>query len=176
MKRSFELGSIVVFCIAVHASGCGYFARQPRFEPQSPAEKINPFEYSDEFSFSIPGITPKSQAPAQPSGPGAMGTISPAPRLERQPSSMSNNIVPSGNLLYRIQIGGVFDNKTEADRYVQSARLKSDRPLTVEYRAPFYRVFGSNILTQKEAEEYVRILQNNGFPDARWVPVTATTP
>jgi hypothetical protein len=177
MKQFTCFSLLIVFSLVLFVTGCGYFSQLPHSDQHSAAEQINPFEFGDEFSTPSPDVSNKTQTPARPSAPGMAGTATPVPSVERQlPSSGSGVTIPTGNIVYRIQIGGVFDNKKVADSYAQNARQKTDRPVSVEYRAPFYRVFGGDFRTQKEAEECVRTLQASGFPDARWVPVNVTAP
>ena len=171
--------SLALF-LSLILAGCSSGLPYPRVQrTSSPADQIDPFEYGDEFS--LEATTDEDRAPSWESN--ASPTDNDQPSDEDMPRDLQQTeetdrplTVNSESSLYQIQLGGVFDNKEEADRYAQRARQRLERPITVEYRAPFYRVIAGSFSEQRDADAYIRYLQEHGFQDSRWILIRTQTP
>ncbi len=173
MLALFAVASIVV-------SSCGLGANAHRIQrTSSPADQVDPFQYGDEFPTSA---TKPSEETPPPSPSDTLNTGSRTISSERIPASPQpvgserSRPSPAAGALYQIQLSGVFDNKEEADNFANKVRKKLNTPVTVEYRAPFYRVFTGSFATQSEAEASVAVLKQKGFPDSRWILINTATP
>ena len=152
-------------------AACGSeMARQARV-PMSAAESIDPFAYGDEFALTAPG---NPAAPASRTADAGADTTGSAPGSEAPVMpGIRSAAVPDG-VVYRIQLGGVFEDREEADAYARRARNRLDGAVSVEYRAPFYRVYAGDFATQRDAEAYIQVLRQQGFNESRWVPERPT--
>ncbi len=69
---------------------------------------------------------------------------------------------------YRVQIG-MFNTMDEAKTFAESARAKTEYPVYLAYKPPFYRVRVGDFNRKGDAEKCVQILRQKGFRDARYV-------
>jgi cell division protein FtsN len=70
----------------------------------------------------------------------------------------------------------VFEEQKSAETRAEEARVKVGMNVYVEFEPPFYRVRVGDFKTRKEAEQYVKILQNYGFRGAFWVMKQISVP
>ncbi len=166
---------LTILIVSIVLSGCGLGAQSSRIQrTPAPADRVDPFEYGDEFQVSANPAEGTSPAPADSVQAGS----SPAGQSRNTQAQTATPAPPvagsTGTTLYQIQLSGVFEDKNEADSFANKARQKLDSPITVEYRAPFYRVFNGSFSSQKEAESYVVILKQKGFSDSRWILNTSS--
>jgi cell division protein FtsN len=67
-----------------------------------------------------------------------------------------------------VQIG-IFEERKSADKCREEALSKVSLNVYIEFEAPFYRVRVGDFKDKKEAEKYVKVMQENGFKGAFWV-------
>lgn len=174
MSRYVVIAAVMALTISV-TSGCGTgMISEQRTQPSSPAMQIDPFEFGDEF-MSTPGGT-QAETPTE-SGDSALETEPLTSTGETTPAPGSDQfLAPGSRTSYRIQLSGVFNSREEADRYANRARRQLDSEISVEFRAPFYRVLTGSFTSEQDADMYVRFLRQEGFNDARRVTVSGTAP
>ena len=161
--RRFAIAALIV-ALVVAASGCGSGVKRPARVPIGPAESIDPFAYGDEFARPDTGVAPV----AAQDGP--QGTAPEEPVMQEPPQQPGGSRLPvADGVVYRIQLGSVFEDRDEAESYARRARNRLDGEITVEYRPPFYRVYAGSFSTQRDAESYVQLLKQEGFRESRWV-------
>ncbi len=169
-----------VMCLAVSViTGCG--AGLSNVEEKTPElhTTIDPFDFSDEFvavqSVKEPARIPSNRV-AEPD------TTHVTQEAEKRPSGETDfpgrnengEVKPLTTETargYRIQVGA-YEEKENAEHMRDYVVKKLNLPVYLEYQPPFYRVRVGDFQDIREAEQYVEILRNNGFKDARWVPST----
>lgn len=156
-----------ILAASLIATGCGLGVSSRTHRTSSPADRIDPFEYGDEFQSSAPSADNRPL----PASPDTLQINPPENSRTNQPYSITERARSgaTGSERYLIQLGGVFDDKEEADAFANKARQKLQTTITVEYRAPFYRVFSDRYGNLAEAEKRVLTFKEMGFPDARWI-------
>lgn len=181
MKKSFDFPAVLLFsAIFLGVAGCGAGNVQVMERPRVAIEEIDPFAYGDEFAYragNVPAAVQGSESPGSKVTEGERETkIAPA-----APDTVKTESVPAGSgsavdrMVYRIQVG-IYEERGSADRRADEVRAKLDHPVYVEFEPPFYRVRVGDFTTRKEAEEYVKILQNFGFRGSFWVMKNSGTP
>ncbi len=160
----------VVFLVGLLLSNCGGGGVDRR--PVSTGEDgshIDPFAVSDEFVVETGG------AMAGDDAAGSGRSSAPAPREdavrpdpvagEERRNAPAASDKPYG---YRVQIG-IDENKDVMESLAERARSRLDLPVYLEFEAPFYRVRVGDFTTKADAERHVRILEERGFENSRWV-------
>jgi cell division septation protein DedD len=189
MKNRFDFPAVLLFSALIDGvTGCGAGSVSAPEHPVTAIKDIDPFEYGDEFAFRPKGIPPDaspenkpvesvSTAPAgEKIKPSVSAEEKPSPPAAGKPENAVKETPPvSGRTVYRVQIG-IFEERQSAERRAEEARLKVDREVYVEFEPPFYRVRVGDFTTRKEAEEFVKILQDYGFRGSFWVMKNINTP
>jgi len=179
MNTRLPVSVIVVAAVSMIILGCsGAVTRKGN--QVNPADTIDPFDYGDEF---IQVISERDgiQRTGDGSGLGEKTSDETSPSLnnrtdyETTAPSGEQGLASQGNALgYRIQIGA-YENKDNAEKAAQAVRSKIDLPVYIIYQAPFYRVRVGDFTEKGQAERYVRLIREQGFQDARWVPTQINT-
>jgi len=187
MKKRFDFPAVLLFsALTVEIGGCGAGSVQPHEQPVIRVEKIDPFEFGDEFAYRTKGIGVETFTEDQ-----AAGIDIPSSREKLKKITVSPTEIPSaapveperpderrqgeGITVYRVQIG-IFEEQKYAEQRAEEARSKVDDKVYIDFEPPFYRVRVGDFKTRKEAQEYVKILQNLGFHGSFWIMKNAETP
>ena len=179
MKKMFHFLPIVVFLLMIGGLGCS--AGLSKSTGRGMIETIDPFQYGDEFDSgaTVDGVQTQSSPAtiAVPSSPGGekprieKAQVSKAARsaadtmAARQPAVREQS---AEETVFRAQIG-VFEDQRSAEKLAQDAREKVSEKVYVEFEPPFYRVRVGDFQTRKEAESFVKTLQELGFRGSFWV-------
>ncbi len=179
MKKMFHFLPIVVFLLMIGGLGCG--AGLSKSTGRGMIETVDPFQYGDEFDFVATGRGVQNQSspvsatvPSSPDGvkpkivktPVSTSVRSTADTSFAQQPAVRDQIVEG--TVFRAQIG-VFEDQRSAEKLAQDARGKVDEKVYVEFEPPFYRVRVGDFKTRKEAEIFVKTLQELGFRGSFWV-------
>jgi cell division septation protein DedD len=189
MKNHFDFPAVLLFSALIAGGmGCGAGSVSAPPQPVIVTGEIDPFEYGDEFAFRPKGIARNDSVeitPAEPAVPARDVRKTAVPvSPDEKPSAVTpgapgqtggESAPAAGQRVYRVQIG-IFEERQSAERRAEEARLKVDQKVYVEFEPPFYRVRVGDFITRKEAEEYVRILQDYGFRGSFWVMKNINTP
>lgn len=180
--KKYVVFAIILSCIAMMIfSGCSRAVKSGDRISRDMDYEVDPFDYGDEFLH----LTEKRQdseagklkSGKDDSDKNKISSI-PPDYLNNQDKRSSTDVPEQGsnmNILgYRVQIGA-FENKENAEKTAESARLKFDLPVYITYQAPFYRVRIGDFVEKREAEIYVKEVKEKGFSDARWVPTSINT-
>lgn len=171
---------ICLMCLAVSViMGCG--AGLSNVEETKPElhTTIDPFDFSDEFvavqSDKGPARIPVSRV-AEPDTARVVqeAVKNPIEETDFSEQNETGEVQPVTTETargYRIQVGA-YEDKENAERMRDYVEIKLNLPVYLEYQPPFYRVRVGDFQDIREAEQYVEIIRNNGFKDARWVPST----
>ena len=137
-------------------------------------EYIDPFDYGDEFTQPDFGRKTISESHQNESGmiDKDSETIKNTGNLEdferQNDSEKLSEEFSSNNYGYSVQIG-LFEDQESAEKLAAYARLRVNFEVYVEFDTPFYRVRVGDLKTKADAEKHVKILENKGFKDSRWV-------
>ncbi len=185
MKNRFDFKTVLLFSAVIMGTvGCGAHKAAVPERPPDAVEEIDPFAFGDEFAFRTKGIkTTESVNSGGVTTPARERNPVSVPTPNQRGSADSDSGVPSAvgtpqpqdGVVYRVQVG-IFEERPSAMRRVEEARAKTDQPVYLEFESPFYRVRVGNFLTKKEAEEYVKILRDEGFHGSFWVMRNVSTP
>ncbi|MFC1511941.1 SPOR domain-containing protein [Candidatus Latescibacterota bacterium] len=163
----------MVLLLSLMLTGCGSGLPYSRIQrTSSPADQIDPFEYGDEFlsaTTTDDDLSPPREMNAFPTDADQSSNGNASQDTQQSGQTVQSSTMTAEPSLYQIQLGGVFENKEDADRYAQRARQRLDRPISVEYRAPFFRVIAGSFTQQRDAEAYISYLKEHGFQDSRWI-------
>jgi cell division protein FtsN len=166
-------------------TGCGA-GGVSRPQRHGMVEELDPFHYGDEFETPSSGVDRRGLVEDMRKGNASpestrVGTGKPVPAVKPPTSERSLPSAPEETesrgegAVYRVQIG-VFEDQKAAEARAAEARAKVSGNVYVEFEPPFYRVRVGDFKTRKDAESYVKILQNDGFRGAFWVLKQATVP
>ena len=186
MKNVFYFLVIVLFSLAIGGAGCGV-GGVSRSGHRGMIEEIVPFDYGDEFALPDSGndhpggagndARAKKAPPGSAKSDGAQpaGSVKAGPQEPLKTTESTEADQHADGALYRVQIG-VFEDQKAAEVRAGEARSKVSENVYVEFEPPFYRVRVGDFKTRKEAEQFAKIMQNNGFRGAFWVMKQTTVP
>jgi cell division protein FtsN len=182
MSRYISLITPVAVFIIFLSYGCGGRIKSGELKHHEKETHLNPFDFSDEFAQPAKSegkIGDDSQPPeSKVSGEEQIPpTVSRnyGDDLQRKSTSTPTDLSGKGSDLgYRVQIGA-FEKKENADAVKEKVVSKFKLPVYIIYKAPFYRVRLGDFKEKIEAEKYVKLLKDEGFTDARWVPANINT-
>jgi hypothetical protein len=181
MKKRFVLPVVLLFsAVIAGTSGCGAGRVSDTQRPNNAVEEIDPFEYGDEFSFRLKDMEGDYLENGRSSGAAPHTEVKRDIVLNSETAGSVNEDSPkmeqaAGRNVFRVQVG-IFEEQKSAERRAEEARAKVNSPVYVEFEPPFYRVRVGDFKTKKEAEEYVKILQDYGFRGSFWVMKNMITP
>ena len=181
--KSAKIFLIICMCfILVNVMGCGAGGKMTSSSVtgrNGMIEDIDPFILGDEFNVEehtpirsstdnytgIPEV--KDQTSSESTDSSKNNTLDHTP-IQHSAASDSKT---SG---YRVQID-IFSDESEAYKYAEKVRAKVDLNVYVIYEAPFFRVRVGDFSSKKVAEQYVKILKENGFRKSIWIKTTINT-
>ncbi|MBN1290209.1 MAG: SPOR domain-containing protein [Candidatus Latescibacteria bacterium] len=160
------IASIIFFA---YGCGAGVKSSDSKTSSYGMIEDIDPFSFGDEYAINLSSADKSgSQKPVVPQNVTNLQFQSNAKNTDKNAQNTelpaSSQEIPG----YRVQIG-MFNDETEAYSYAERARLKVEIKVYVIYEAPFFRVRVGDFRTQKDAENYVKILKENGFRNSWWI-------
>lgn len=174
MKKWFDFFAfLVLFAVIMGVCGCSA-GRIPVPEPPRTAwEEIDPFEFGDEFSF-----PPHAVRRPVPDGGGDAESLPETVQVPASRAETTGSVVSpkrSDGVIYRVQIG-IFEDRDSAEKCAGDARAGVSEKVYIEFEAPFFRVRVGDFVTRREAEAYVKILQDSGFHGSFWIMKNVGTP
>lgn len=183
MNKFLSLSTFFISIFVLILTGCGIGIMESRgYKTDESISNIDPFDFGDEF---LPQTIKNKDSDTGenasdkhiPYSQINTDNISTNNKNDFQSGESSITIYPDSTVSrfgYRVQIGA-FEDKNSADKLAESALLKTDLPIYVEYRTPFYRVRVGDFTEKSEAEECVKLLKEKGFNEALWVYTNINT-
>ena len=172
MNTNAWISHFLVCLLTIIMAGCGINSLKSTGSGRNNStDNIDPFDFGDEFlEKTIQSNRPDSR------DSGSIDTSIPysgAPlnRNTEQSGAYLTNLPTDSNadkVGYSVQLG-VFEDRDEAERMENRAIRRVALPVYNEYITPFYRVRVGDFSQRSEAEEWVKILKDESFREARWV-------